>query len=272
MMDSTLPSWLFLAQEAAARRTNWFQIIQSGGLIGYILILLSVFALAMVVMHLLQLRRKSIVPPQQVETLDSLLSRGDINSALDYCLIPENDSFITRILASGLTRYQRSAFGAFEIKNAVEEAGEEQTARLYRATDVLSVIGSVAPLLGLLGTVLGMVGAFDTLGAGSSPDHTQLAKDISLALVCTLLGLVLAIPCLALFTFFRNRIDALAADAAREIERLLLYLEAAPGVKPNTPPARGGFVPRQAAASTSAGYATGTVPLAAGEAGGGGRS
>jgi biopolymer transport protein ExbB len=265
MIDSTLPNWLFLAQDGAARRTNWFEIIQSGGLIGYILILLSVFAMAMVIMQVMQLRRKSIIPPQHVEVLDSFLSRGDINASLDYCLKPENDSFITRILATGLTRYQRSAFGAFEIKNAVEEAGEEQTARLYRATDVLSVIGSVAPLLGLLGTVLGMVGAFDTLGAGTSPDHTQLAKEISLALVCTLLGLVLAIPCLALFTFFRNRIDALAAEAAREIERLLLYLEATPGARPVAPPARGGFVPRQPAVSSPMGYATGGSPASAAE-------
>jgi biopolymer transport protein ExbB len=161
-----------------------------------------------------------------------------VNGALEFCLTPQNDSFLTRVLGAGLTRFSRSAFGAFEIKNAVEEAGQEQTARLYRATDAISVIGTIAPLLGLLGTVLGMVGAFDTLSAGAAPDHKQLASNISLALVCTLLGLILAIPCLALFTFFRNRIDGLAAEAATVIEQLLLHLESPQGARAAAPSPR----------------------------------
>src|SRR4030095_9450216 len=100
---------------------------------------------------------------------------GDVGGALEYCMVPEHDSYLTRILAAGLTRYQRSAFGAFEIKSAIEEACAEHTAPIYRATDVLNVIGSISPLLGLTGTVLGIVGAFETLGqTGSAPDHKQL--------------------------------------------------------------------------------------------------
>lgn len=219
------------------------RIIHSGGIIGYIIIALSVVALTMVIMYIVQIRRNALAPPQQVEALDGLLARGDIAGALEYCLHPEHDSFLTRILAAGLTRYQRSAFGAFEIKTTVEEAGEEQISRLYRATDVLSVIGTISPLLGLLGTVLGIVGAFDTLSAGARPDHTALAGDISLALVATLLGLIVAIPCMALFTYFRNRIDALAAVTAGEIERLLLHLESSASLRPAVEP-RASFVPR----------------------------
>lgn len=213
------------ADTASGQSTSVLRTIQSGGIIGYIIIALSVVALTMIIMHMVQIRRKVLAPPQHSQALDALLARGDVVGSLEYCLKPENDSYMTRILAAGLTRYQRSAFGAFEIKTTIEEAGEEQTARLYRSTDVLSVIGTIAPLLGLLGTVLGIVGAFDTLSAGASPDHKALAGNISLALVTTLLGLILAIPCMALFTYFRNRIDALAAIAAMEIERLLLHLE-----------------------------------------------
>lgn len=217
---------------------SWLDVIGHGGIVGYLLIALSMVALALVFMHLYQIRRAMLVPPGHVQALDNLLSRGDVNGALEFCLTPQNDSFLTRVLGAGLTRFQRSAFGAFEIKNAVEEAGQEQIARLYRATDALSVIGSIAPLLGLLGTVLGMVGAFDTLSVGAAPDHKQLASNISLALVCTLLGLVLAIPCLALFTFFRNRIDGLAAEAATVIEQLLLHLESPQGARAAAPPPR----------------------------------
>lgn len=219
---------LVFGQDApAGNSTSLLKMVQAGGVVGYILIAMSVVALAMIVIHIMQIRRKSLIPPEQLDVIDSLLSRGDVNGALEFCVTPENDSYLTRILAAGLTRYQRSAFGAFEIKSAMEEAGQEQTARMYRSVDVLSVIGSVSPLLGLTGTVLGIVGAFEVLSAGSSPDHKQLAGNISLALVTTLLGLLVAIPCMALFTYFRNRIDALAGEAGSEIERLLLHLESA---------------------------------------------
>lgn len=227
-MLNTIELPLMLAQDqAAGHSSSVWKMIQAGGIVGYVLIALSIVAMTMIVIHIMQIRRKSLIPPEQLDVVDSLLARGDVGGALEYCVTPDNDSYLTRILASGLTRYQKSAFGAFEVKNALEEAGQEQTARMYRSVDVLSVIGSIAPLLGLTGTVLGIVGAFETLSAGSAPDHKELAGNISLALVATLLGLIVAIPCMALFTFFRNRIDALAGEAGIEIERLMLHLESA---------------------------------------------
>src|SRR5690554_4558241 len=204
-MTTVLNNFTILLAQAdeATDAPSWLETIQSGGIVGYIIIALSVAALAMVILHLIQIRRAALMPPQHLETHDAMLAQGDVNAALQYCVNSENDSFLTRIMAAGLTRFQKSAFGAFEIKNTVEEAGEEETARLYRSTDVLNVIGSIAPLLGLLGTVIGIVGAFETLSAGATPDHKTLAANISLALVTTLLGLVVAIPCMALYTYFR---------------------------------------------------------------------
>ncbi len=222
-----------LAQaDASEPGTSWLATIQSGGVIGYIIIGLSVLVLALIIMHLVQIRRGALIPPAQLEQLDALLSRGEVTRGLEYCLDPDNDSYLTRILVAGLTRYQESAFGAFEIKNAIEEAGEDQTARLYRSTDALGVIGSIAPLLGLLGTVLGMVGAFEALSRTAAVNHEDLASNISLALITTLMGLILAIPCIALFTFFRNRIDAFASEAGLDIERLVLHLESPAPARP----------------------------------------
>ncbi len=238
---------LFFAQAADAERgASWLETIQSGGIVGYIIIGLSVVAVALIIMHLVQIRRGALIPADQLEQLDAMLTRRDVAGSLEYCLSPDHDSYVTRILAAGLTRYQESAFGAFEIKNAIEEAGEDQTARLYRSTDALGVIGSIAPLLGLLGTVLGMVGAFEALSGTSAVNHEELASNISLALVTTLMGLILAIPCIALFTFFRNRIDAFGSEAGLEIERLVLHLEAV-GAASAPAPAPGSAAPRAAA-------------------------
>jgi biopolymer transport protein ExbB len=216
----------FIAQAATdTDNTSYLETLWKGGPVGYIIMALSIVALALIVMHFVQIRRKTLLPEEQLAVLETHLAGGHVQDALEYCVDPTNDSFLTRILAGGLLRYQRSAFGPFELKNALEEAGEDQAARLYRSTDALGVIGTIAPLLGLLGTVLGMVGAFDTIGKTTSNNHEMLATNISEALVTTLLGLILAIPCVALFSFFRNRIDGLSSDAAGEIERLVLHLE-----------------------------------------------
>jgi biopolymer transport protein ExbB len=251
MMQATAQVWL--AQDSNAERgMSWLEIVQSGGVVGFVILGLSMVALALIVMHLIQIRRRSLLPPVQIEELDRALSRGDINSAVAYCIDPANDSYITRILGAGLTRFQKSAFGVFEIKNAIEEAGEDQTARLYRSTDALGVIGSIAPLLGLLGTVLGMVGAFNSLSRSSGGNnHEELASNISLALVTTLMGLILAIPCVALFTFFRNRIDSLASEAGMEIERLVLHLESGQSPPVRQAPTAGRPMPAPTAGPTT---------------------
>ncbi len=209
--------------------TSCLETIGKGGTVGYIIILLSIAALTLAVMHFMQIRRSALLPQEQLNTLEEMLANGQIDEALAYCVDPVNDSYLTRILASGLLRYQKSAFGPFELKNALEEAGDDQTSRLFRSTDALGLIGTIAPLLGLLGTVLGMVGAFESIGDTASSNHSALATNISEALVTTMLGLVLAIPCVAMFSYFRNRIEGLSSEASSEIERLVLHLEESQG-------------------------------------------
>ncbi len=228
-MEGHFVNYLLAQTLQAADTTSWLDTLFKGGPVGYVIMALSIAALSLVVMHISQIRRKKLLPSEQLGILESFLAEGKVEPALEYCVDPINDSYLTRILSGGLLRYQRSAFGPFELKNALEEAGEEQTARLYRSTDALGVIGTIAPLLGLLGTVLGMVGAFETIGNTASNNHEMLATNISEALVTTLLGLILAIPCVALFSFFRNRIDGLSAEASGEIERIVLHLEEARG-------------------------------------------
>jgi hypothetical protein len=108
-----------------------------------------------------------------------------------------------------------------------------------------------------------MVGAFESLSRTAGSNHEELAQNISLALVTTLMGLVLAIPCIALFTFFRNRIDAIGSEAGMEIERLALYLES-PLTEASPAPGRGA-IPRPAPPRPGA-------PVSPGEARRGGAS
>lgn len=213
--------------------------IENGGIAGFIIILLSIVALALVIIHFISIRPDRLMPPELVARLNEVINRRDIGEATRICETPENDCFLTRVLLRGLQRYERSAFGPFEFKDALEEAGGDQVARMYRATDALGLIGAIAPMLGLLGTVIGMVGAFDTI-SNESARAELLAGDISKALVTTLMGLSLAIPTMAAFTFLRNRIDAYATEAGHVIEEMTVPLEPAAGA---TPPGAGAPTP-----------------------------
>lgn len=218
---------LVLAQsETAAEGMSILEFIRAGGTIGYIIMLLSLVAVAMGVMHVLQIRESSLAPARVAEDLHEMLGHGRVDDAIEYCDQPSNACFLTRVVAAGLSRYRRSPFGSLELKGALQEAGEEQVSRLYRSTDGLALVAGIAPMLGLLGTVVGINGAFATIATAEGfarPD--QLAGNISLALVTTIMGLTLAIPTTAAVTFFRNRIDTLAGDIGAVVDELAAHLE-----------------------------------------------
>ncbi len=238
---------------AGARRgMSFFDLLQAGGLIGYIIMALSFVSVSLIVAHLLKIRASALAPQVVIDELDRHLSRGDVDKALAACALPENGCFLTTVMSAGLSRYRRSPFGALELKGALEEAGREQIATLYRSTDALALIAGIAPMLGLLGTVVGLNGAFATISSTEGfarPD--QLAGDVSLALVTTIMGLVVAIPLTAVVTYFRNRIDALAGVTAAVIDTLAGRLETgAPYAPPQPPPSSAPSVPAGAPAFT----------------------
>ena len=154
-----------------------------------------------------------------------MIVHGEINKAIDLCHQEANYSLAVEVVLAGLERYKASEFGYAEYRSAVEEAGEDQTGKLYRRTEVLNVIGAIAPMLGLTGTVLGMVEAFTTIAAKDGMARPQeLAGGIGQALITTLLGLLVAIPTMVAFSYFRNKIDSLVAEAGKRIEQVMMPL------------------------------------------------
>jgi biopolymer transport protein ExbB len=213
--------------------------IQTGGLIGYILILLSVTALAFVIRNLIILRASRLAPPEIVERLEPIFQRQDVDAALALCSAPENRAYLTDILRRALSNATRSPLGFLEFKPALEEAGQIETNRLHQLNDGIGIIAAVGPMLGLLGTVIGMIGAFRSIGSlEGAARSSELAKYMSLALVNTAEGLVVAIPCTVAFALFRRRIDALVMNVADVIEHLTSSLtDIASAPKPPARPA-----------------------------------
>jgi biopolymer transport protein ExbB len=259
------PSGAVATPPPAAGKTV-LDYIRDGGSIGFIIIMLSLVAVGLIVAGVVRIRPKRLAPPEVVARMEFLLRDRRTDEALAFCEKEENDCFLTRVVGSALRRCMRSPFGFLELRSALEESGQNEVSRLYRSTDWIGVIAGVAPMLGLLGTVVGMVGAFDTLSQAEGvarPD--QLAGNISLALITTVLGLIVAIPTTAALVYLRNRIDHFAGEVAQQIEDLAGHLETAsaggakaPGAPqaPRVPPA----VPLATGPAGVPGGVSGAVP------------
>lgn len=210
---------------AGPRQRTLVDSLKAGGAIGVVIILMSIVAVAFVIEHSLSIRKQRLMPEGVMLELEDLIARGDIPSAVQFCQRPENYSLATDVVLAGLERYQSSEFGFADYKSAVEEAGEDNTARLYRKTDGLNIIGVIAPMLGLFGTVQGMMEAFNVIASqeGAAQPY-QLADSISKALVTTWLGLIVAIPSMVAFSYFRNKIDSLVSECGKRVERILTPL------------------------------------------------
>jgi biopolymer transport protein ExbB len=211
--------------EPPARQRTIVDTIRAGGYIGVIIILLSMVAVGFIVEHALTIRKERLMPQAVMDQLEDQIAQGDLAGAIQACEDPRNYSLATDVVLAGLERYRSSEFGYAEYKSAVEEAGEDYTARLYRKTDVLSVIGAIAPMLGLFGTVEGMMESFNTIasrGGMARPD--ELADSIGKALVTTWLGLMVAIPAMVAFSYFRNKIDSIVSECGKRVERILTPL------------------------------------------------
>jgi len=193
---------------------GFFQILFSGGTSGVIIIvlllLLSVYSAYLIVDHFLTIRRTDLMPEGLADTVRQCLTTGDIRGAQQAC--KEKPSFLSFVLMHGIAELE---FGWNAVEKSLEDALAEQSARLFRKIEYLSVIGNIAPMIGLLGTVIGMIIAFQnvasTQGTASAP---QLAEGIYQALVTTVGGLIVAIPSIGAFAVFRNRIDQFVAEAA----------------------------------------------------------
>jgi biopolymer transport protein ExbB len=203
------------AQQAPAASKSLGDIIVGGGIIGWVIILLSVISLALAIEHFVTVRRDKIVPPELIDEIEALFEEEEYQEALELC---ENEpNFLTNVLSAGLPKIN-AGFDAME--KAMDEVAEEETIKLHQKIGWLSLIGNIAPMMGLFGTVSGMIGAFNEitrLGANVTPK--DLSAGISTALITTLFGLFVAMPSLFFFFLFRNKvikvsleITAIAAD------------------------------------------------------------
>ncbi|MFO0829906.1 MAG: MotA/TolQ/ExbB proton channel family protein [Phycisphaerales bacterium] len=195
--------------------------ISDGGVLSYVLLGLSVLALTSMIYNALVIRRSRQIPPFVLGSLQGLFTAGDFEGARRFCQEQDQNALLTAIVGNALDRALSTPAGMSDFRTSVEAVAPPEIDRLHRNNDWLGILAAVGPMLGLLGTVIGMIGAFRTIGTLTGAQRSnELATFMSMALVNTAEGLIVAIPCTIAFALFRRRIDQLVDDASAHIERL----------------------------------------------------
>ncbi|MCH2115145.1 MAG: MotA/TolQ/ExbB proton channel family protein [Pirellulales bacterium] len=194
----------------AARSLGWFY--------GLVFLGLSFTLVAIFVMNLLTARRENVVPSTLVAEFEQHLEAKQMQEAYD--LARNDESFLGHVLSAGLAKVSTGYNQAVE---AMQEVGEEENMRLEHRLSYLALIGTLSPMIGLLGTVDGMIDSFKLIAntATGAPDPQALAQGISTALFTTFIGLVLAIPALAAYNLLRNRVSRLVLEVGIVSEGLM---------------------------------------------------
>jgi len=182
----------------------------------YPIIFCSIVALAIFLERLWVLRRKNIIPQDFVNNVEGLLKKEKISEAVFLC---QNDmSSIAKIFLAGLRSTQK---GMWLVKEAIEERGSREATILEKNVDILSTIANLTPLLGLLGTVSGMIKTFNAISVQGIGNPAPLAGGIAEALITTATGLCIAIPTLVCYRFLKDKASSLIFEMEENSIRLV---------------------------------------------------
>ena len=211
-------------------------LIRTSGWIGFVLLLMSFYFIAQVVRLFQDLRSEVVMPPALVEDMDKLLLSRDYPGILR--IAKESQCELGQLVTSGITSLSS---GLAEARESVDRMGEVITVEMEKRISMLAVIGSLGPLIGLLGTLKGMMSSFSDIAKGGEMKASQVAHGISEALLITFEGVALSVPAIFLFAVFKNRVASLSLQAITMADEFLLRVHgsarAKSGGAPTTAPA-----------------------------------
>jgi len=199
------------------------EIFKAGGPIMWPLALSSVITIAIILERALELRSSRILDPSIVERVQGLVEGGRPDRAMEVCR--EHPGIFTEIVAAGL---EQAPKGEQNAREAVEDAGRHETTRLTRWLPTLGTIAAISPLMGLLGTVTGMIAVFETIANSGIGQAAELSDGISQALITTATGLLIAIPALVAYNYYTERADRIISLLERASLRVLRSLYQVP--------------------------------------------
>jgi biopolymer transport protein ExbB len=195
-------------------------LIEKGGIVMYPILLCSIIALAVFIERLWVLRRNRIIPGDFIQAIEAQITGKDLNGAMALC--ERDKSSISNIFLSGL---KNAGKGMWLVKEAIEERGGRESIILEKRVGILSTIAQLTPLLGLLGTVSGMIKTFNVISLQGVGNPTMLAGGISEALITTATGLCVAIPTLVCYRIVKDKADSLIFEMEENSVRIIEILD-----------------------------------------------
>jgi biopolymer transport protein ExbB len=199
-----------------------WEIVRAGGWMMGPIIIFSVVAAAIILERLWTLQDRRVIPPDLTRRVWQLIESGKVNDQVIEAL--RQNSALGKVLATGLAHRHRSREALME---RLEDAGRHVVHELERFLNTLGTISGVSPLLGLLGTVGGIIKSFNAITAGGMGDPRMLSGGIAQALVTTAAGLMVAIPSLIAYRYLRGRVDRIVIEIEKDAIALADALEAA---------------------------------------------
>ena len=212
--------------------------VRASGIFGFLILLCSFIMVALIMMNILSLRREQVMPAAFIESFEQKLNAKDYQGA--YETARNDGSLLGRVLAAGMSRLNRGYDDAVE---GMQEVGEDENMVLEHRLSYLALIATVSPMLGLLGTVQGMIMSFSEIANSvQQPKPKDLAEGISTALFTTLEGLIVAIPAMIAYSILRNRLSRFMLEVGIISENLMSRFstvgkKSAGGAAPATAPA-----------------------------------
>jgi biopolymer transport protein ExbB len=195
---------------------NVMEFIHKGGFVMYPLLLCSIMGLAVIIEKAISLRRKKTIVPEIVNVLDNIKEAGDIGLALSIC--EKHRGPFANIIRAGL---ENRRLPREELKEILTDQGRQEAHRLEKGLTILETIAGIAPLLGLLGTVIGILKVFNVISVMGVGQANAMAGGISEALITTILGLSIGIPTVVVYNYFTNKAETLILEIERNSSRLL---------------------------------------------------
>jgi biopolymer transport protein ExbB len=212
------------ADASAPRRSLLRWAIDASGPIGLFLLCLSIYFTALVIKLFMELRVSEAVPPALVDKLENAIKERKFQEAYDACR--DNDSFLARMVRTGVANLPN---GRIEAKEAMTTTQDETVTTMEAKISYLAIIGTLGPMIGLVGTIAGMIASFQEIAnaVDAQPKPAKVAEGISTALFITLEGVSLSVPAIFFFAFFRNRIAQMAMETSKVADRTITALLAA---------------------------------------------
>ena len=217
------------AAEAPKQNQSYFMwFIECSGFIGLVILGLSIYFIATVSRMFVELRMQTAMPPEILAQCEVMLEQRDFKGIFN--VVKDDDSYFSRVLVTGITELPN---GLSEAREAMERVGDMLTTDMEKKISMMAVLGTLGPMIGLLGTLKGMIASFSVIAVSDTQlKASQVAKGISEALLLTFEGVALSVPAIYFFSFFRNRVMSISVTTMTRADEFLRHFAQAARSKP----------------------------------------